>query len=73
MAQLIMDHPASGCFGINLAPLDPITSRSTHADRGFSGGTAMSEPRRNQLMHYQLGERFGALVYCNRRKHSDAK
>ena len=55
MAQLIMDHPASGCFGTSLAPLDPITSRSTHADRVFSGGTTTSKPRRNQLMHYQIG------------------
>lgn len=28
MAYLILDHPGSWCFGTNLAPRDPITSRA---------------------------------------------
>ena len=52
MAQLIMDHPASGCFGTSLAPRLLLLLRLTALDFGCFGRCSLSPtPLTQTLVH----------------------
>ena len=62
MAQLIMDHPVSRCFGTKLAPTSSTTSPSFPAQATLSTWLSVLDVRQFGTMPFRLSARSQGLI-----------